>query len=129
MHRTMFAAAAGLAIAIAAPVLAQGTQGVVAAQQAGLVGERFDGYLGYVTTPSPALRRQVDAVNIRRRTLFANLAGRRGATQQEVGITAACTLLGRVAVGQAYMLGDGAWRRRAAGQAAPVPDYCGGAGQ
>ena len=60
MHRTIFAAAAGLAIAIAAPVLAQGTQGVVAAQQAGLVGERFDGYLGYVTTPSPALRRQVD---------------------------------------------------------------------
>jgi hypothetical protein len=112
-------------MAIAVPVLAQGTHPVVAAQQAGQVGERFDGFLGYVTPPSPALRRQVDAVNIRRRALYANLAARRGATQQEVGITAACTLLRRVGVGQAYMLGDGVWRRRAAGQAAPVPDYCG----
>ena len=33
-------------------------------------------------------------------------------------------LLKQVAVGQAYMLSDGKWRRRAPGQPAPVPEYC-----
>ena len=44
----------------------------------------------------------------------------------EVGITAGCQLLARVKVGEAYMLADGVWRRRAAGQPVPVPDYCRG---
>jgi len=42
-----------------------------------------------------------------------------------VGVTAGCELLGRVAIGEAYMLQDGRWRRRAAGESAPRPDYCG----
>ena len=32
--------------------------------------------------------------------------------------------LARVGVGEAYLSADGAWRRRVAGQPAPVPDYC-----
>jgi uncharacterized protein YdbL (DUF1318 family) len=114
----------GAALAVAAPLAAQNTPAVTAGLASGTVGERFDGYLGYVTAVSPALRRQVDAINIRRRTLYSNLAARRGVSPQDVGVTAACELLGRVDVGQAYMLGDGAWRRRLAGQPAPVPDYC-----
>jgi uncharacterized protein YdbL (DUF1318 family) len=114
----------GAALALAAPVAAQNSSTVAAAIQAGTIGERFDGYLGYVTSPSPALRRQVDAINIRRRTLYSNLAAHRGVSPQDVGVTAACELLGRVGVAQAYMLGDGRWRRRLADQPAPVPDYC-----
>jgi uncharacterized protein YdbL (DUF1318 family) len=114
----------GTAIAFAVPVAAQNTPGVTAALVSGAVGERFDGYLGFAGAVTPAVRRQVDAVNIRRRTLYSNLAARRGVSPQDVGITAACELLGRVDVGQAYMLGDGQWHRRAAGQPAPVPDYC-----
>ena len=112
------------ALSLAAPLAAQNTPTVTVGLASGAVGERFDGYLGYVTAVSPALRRQVDAINIRRRTLYSNLAARRGVSPQDVGITAACELLRRVDVGQAYMLGDGQWRRRASGQAAPVPDYC-----
>ena len=112
------------ALSLAAPLAAQNTPTVTVGLASGAVGERFDGYLGYVTAVSPALRRQVDAINIRRRTLYSNLAARRGVSPQDVGVTAACELLRRVDVGQAYMLGDGQWRRRAAGQAAPVPDYC-----
>ena len=121
MKRWLLALAA---IALAGPSLAQ-TPILDSARRAGAIGERFDGYMGYVVTPSAALRSQVDAINIRRRALYANLAARKGVSPQEVGITAGCQLLARVEVGQAYLLTDGAWRRRATGQAALRPAYCG----
>jgi uncharacterized protein YdbL (DUF1318 family) len=107
----------------AAPVFAQ-TPAVDAARAAGTVGERYDGYLGIAGAAADQLRSQVAAINIRRRSLYSNLATSRGASPQEVGITAGCQLLARVGVGQAYMLGDGQWHRRAPGQPAPVPNYC-----
>ena len=114
----------GLAmIALAAPSAAQ-TPAIEAARQAGAVGERYDGYMGYAAAPSAMLRSQVETINIRRRALYSNLAARKGVSPQEVGITAGCQLLARVAVGQAYMLNDGVWRRRTAGQPAPTPGYC-----
>ncbi len=107
----------------AAPLAAQ--DAVVAARGAGLVGERYDGYLGAVGPLPPALRSQVAAINIKRRALYADLAARRGVTAQDVGVATACALLGRVAVGEAYLLGEGQWRRRSAGETAPRPSYCG----
>ena len=81
--------------------------------------------MGYAAAPSATLRSQVEAVNIRRRALYSNLAARKGVSPQEVGITAGCQLLARVGIGQAYMLSDGVWRRRPVGQSAPTPGYCG----
>ncbi|NJC06106.1 hypothetical protein GGQ97_001899 [Sphingomonas kaistensis] len=117
---------AGLLLAaVAGAAVAQGAY--FDARAAGQVGERFDGYLGYTQVqPSPRARAQTETINIRRRALYSDLAQRRGASPSEVGITAGCTLLGRVAVGESYMLADGQWRRRSAGQPAPVPDYCTG---
>jgi hypothetical protein len=112
-----------LAIIIAVPAAAQ-TPAVDAARAAGVVGERYDGYIGISGAASAAIRSQVATINIRRRSLYSNLAAARGASPQDVGITAGCQLLARVGVGQAYLLADGVWRRRAAGQRAPVPDYC-----
>ena len=109
---------------IAAPVVAQSSPVIVSARAAGQVGERYDGYLGYASAPAPGLRSQVDSVNIRRRAFYTGLAAKRGASPQEVGITAGCELLGSVAVGEAYLLGDNVWRRRRAGEALPVPTYC-----
>ena len=100
------------------------TPAVDAARAAGIVGERYDGYMGFAGVPSTLVRSQVATINIRRRALYSNLASGRGASPQEVGITAGCQLLARVAVGEAYMLADGSWRRRAGGQPAPTPDYC-----
>ena len=108
---------------VAAPAVAQ-TAAVDAARMAGAVGERYDGYLGVAAPVSGAVRSQVATINIQRRTLFSNLAASRGVSPSDVGITAGCQLLARVGVGQAYMLTDGVWRRRASGQAAPIPDYC-----
>ena len=112
---------AGLILAM--PAAAQ-TPAVNAARAAGQVGERYDGYLGVAAPVSQAVRNQVASINIQRRQLYSNLAASRGASPQDVGVTAGCQLLARVGTGQSYLLGDGAWRRRAAGQAAPVPDYC-----
>jgi hypothetical protein len=95
-----------------------------AAVQAGVIGERYDGYMGFVATPPPELRRQVAAVNLRRRNLYIELSTRRNVTAQIVGVATGCELLGRLGVGEAYMLKDGVWRRRAAGEPPPQPDYC-----
>ena len=117
---------AGL-LGAAAPLVAQSGLGMVQARAAGIVGERYDGYLGYAATPSSGLvRSQTEAINIRRRALYSQLATKRGVSPQEVGITAGCTLLARVAVGESYLLSDGTWRRRGAGERAPVPSYCTG---
>lgn len=113
-------------LGIAAPAAAQSSAAVAAARQSGVVGERFDGYLGLASTPSDEVRRQVSAINIRRRSLYTGLAGRRRVNLQAVGIAAGCELLADVAAGEVYMLDDGVWRKRAAGQPAPVPSYCGG---
>ena len=115
---------AGVALlAVAAAAAAQSAY--FDARAAGQVGERFDGYLGYPQAqPVTQARSQTEALNIRRRALYSDLAQRRGVSPQEVGITAGCTLLARVGVGESYMLADGQWRRRQPGQPAPVPDYC-----
>jgi uncharacterized protein YdbL (DUF1318 family) len=95
-----------------------------AARNSGLIGERYDGYLGADHATPPGLRSQIAAINIRRRSLYNNLAASRGVSPQEVGITAGCQLLARVQVGQAYLLADRHWRRRLPGQPPQVPDYC-----
>lgn len=107
------------------PVPAVAQDAVIAARAAGQVGERYDGYLGAVGPLTPGLRSQVAAINIKRRALFSDLARRRGVSAHDVGVAAACALLGRVAVGEAYQLSDNIWRRRAAGESPPRPDYCG----
>ena len=112
------------ALVLAAPAAPAQTPAVEAARAAGSVGERYDGYLGFVSTTPLAVRSQVGAINLKRRALYSRLAAARGASPHEVGITAGCSLLARVGVGQAYLWPDNVWRRRAPGQGAPTPDYC-----
>jgi uncharacterized protein len=117
-------ALAAIALAVASSASAQSAL-VDQARAGGVAGERFDGYMGLAAPGSAALRSAIGAINIQRRSLYSDLAARKGASPQEVGLAAGCQLLGRVAVGQAYLLSDGKWRRRAAGAPAPAPDYCG----
>ena len=112
-----------LALLVSGPAVAQSPT-VDAARVAGQVGERYDGYLGVASPVSASVRSQVATINIRRRSLYSNLAASKGVSPADVGITAGCQLLARVALGEAYMWNDGSWRRRGAGQRAPVPGYC-----
>jgi uncharacterized protein YdbL (DUF1318 family) len=114
---------AGLTLFAAVPAIGQ-TPAVEAARAAGSVGERFDGYLGIAGPVAATVQSQVSRINIQRRALYSNLGAQKGATPQEVGVTAGCQLLARVAIGETYMWADGRWRRRAVGQPPPVPDYC-----
>ena len=111
------------AFALAAPAAAQ-TPAVDAARAAGIIGERYDGYIGVQGSASAAVRSQVARINIQRRSLYSKLAVSKGASPQDVGITAGCQLLARVGLGEAYLWSDGVWRRRVPGQGAPVPNYC-----
>ena len=111
-------------LSVTTAAIGQDPATIISARRAGLIGERYDGYLGVVTaSPSAELRRQVGAINIRRRALYSDLAARRGVSPEEVGITTACSLLRRLSVGEYYMLGQGGWRRLGPGQSA-APSYC-----
>src|SRR3954449_3240597 len=90
----------------------------------GQAGEQADGYLGVVGSGSAELRAQVDAVNIKRRAYYTDLAAKRGAKIEEVAATTACELLrNKVGAGQFYRLPDGVWRKKEG--AVALPSYCG----
>jgi len=119
-----FAIAAAVTLAVA-PAAAEAPASLAAAVQAGQVGERYDGYMGIVVAElPPQVRRQVSAINLQRRSLYYQLAATRHVNAQVVGIATGCQLISHLSAGQAYMLGDGSWRRVVAGQAPPSPDYC-----
>src|SRR5690349_19221861 len=96
--------AALLAAAVAVPAIAQMSATIQAAKAAGQVGERYDGYLGMASNAPAGVRREVEAINIRRRSHYANLASAKGVTPQDVGITAGCITLRSVGVGEPYLL-------------------------
>lgn len=125
-HSIRSAAAAiilGMAALGAAPVMAQDAA-VSAAKAAGTVGEQSDGYLGINGSVSSEVRAAVDALNIKRRAAYTDLAAKRGVTVQDMAAVTGCqTLAGRVSQGQIYRIGNGAWETKGAGPIA-LPDYC-----
>jgi uncharacterized protein len=125
MRRLLLLLLALASLAVPSVATGQDPAAILQARRAGLIGERYDGYIGMVTANLPeGLRKQVAAINIRRRSLYYDLASRKGVTREEVGITAACSLFRRLAVGEFYLQGQGGWQRVVPGRS-PVPSYCG----
>ncbi len=92
----------------------------------GKVGEQADGYLGIVGSADASLRAQVDAINIKRRAYYTDLAAKRGVSVADVGAATACELFGsRVAPGEYYKDESGAWQQRAGSAPVKLPGYCG----
>ena len=114
---------AATALAVAAPVLAADPV-VEAGLASGTVGEQWDGYMGFASSPSSDLKAAVDAINIKRRAAYTNVAAARNVTVDQFAQTTACSLLRAVKPGQAYKLKDGGWRKRS-GSESITPDYCG----
>jgi hypothetical protein len=123
--------ALALAATLATGALAAGAaQAVLQADAAaalrasGKAGEQADGYLGVVDGDG-GVRTQVEAVNIKRRAYYTDLAAKRGAKIEEVAATTACELFRtKVGAGQFYRSVDGQWRKRESGPV-PLPPYCG----
>jgi len=126
--RIIVAAGLGLALALAGATAASAMlqQGEAAELRAsGAAGEQADGYMGVVGAPSGDVRAKVEAVNIRRRAHYTDLAAKRGVKIEEAAATVACEILrDRVAPGQFYRLTDGIWRKRDSAPV-PLPHYCG----
>jgi uncharacterized protein len=117
---------AGLLLAAGAATfaVAQSTSLVSTALADGSVGEQADGYMGIKGAASAALKAEVDAINIKRRAAYTQLAAQRGVTIKDVAAAIGCeTLTSRVAAGRAYQLTDGVWRTKGT---APIvlPAYC-----
>ena len=113
-----------LVAGVATIAVAQATSLVSVALSQGDVGEQADGYLGIKGAANAALRAEVDAINIKRRAAYTQLAAQRGVTIKDVAAAIGCeTLTARVATGRAYLLTDGVWRVKGA---APItlPAYC-----
>ena len=113
------AAASGLAAAAAAQ------ESAAELRATGLVGERYDGFLGVVGAAPPRVRAEAAAVNIRRRAHYTELARTRGVVVEEAAAATACEIFAtRIAPGQYYLLPDNVWRRREGNAPVPRPGYC-----
>jgi len=126
--RLILAAALGVAVLVGGTGVAYALQADASAElrASGQAGEQADGYLGIVGSASADIRAAVDAVNIKRRAYYTDLAARRGAKIEEVAATTACELFrSKVGPGQYYRLPDGIWRQRDGNTPVPLPGYCG----
>lgn len=119
-NTTLIAAAA---LAAATPALAADPI-VEQALTAGTIGEQWDGYIGFVSAPPGDLKQAVDAINIKRRAGYTQIAAARNVTVDQFAQTTACSTLRAVKPGQAYKLKDGGWQKRN-GSESITPDYCG----
>ena len=87
----------------------------------GLIGEKTDGYLGFVTPPSPAVKALVDDLNIKRKAKYTEEALANGATVEEMAFRTGCRLIKeRTAPGEMYQAPDKSWKTRDA--SAPLVD-------
>ena len=113
----------GLGLLSAVPAQAQDAA-ISAAKAAGQVGEQADGYLGIKGSVGDDVRSAVDALNIKRRAAYTDLASKRGVTVQDMAAITGCqTLSMRVNQGQIYRVGGGEWQVKGGGPIT-LPDYC-----
>ena len=79
----------GLALTalVAAPVMAQRDPAYAAARSSGAIGEKPDGYLGYVTSPSPAIKALVEDINIKRKAAYTRKAQETNSTVEQFAFT------------------------------------------
>ncbi|MES2494109.1 MAG: YdbL family protein [Pseudomonadota bacterium] len=121
MRRAILALCGIVAAATAVPAAAQQRDpGYAAARASGAVGEKMDGYLGFVGSPPADVKRMVDDINIKRKSVYTQQAQAQHATVEEYAFTAGCLAIARTAAGEKYQAPDGSWQTRTA--AAPQRD-------
>ncbi len=109
----MAAIAATAALALAVPsAMAQRDPAYSAARAAGQIGEQPDGYLGYVTSPTPEIRALVQDLNIKRKAAYTERAQATGSTVEQFAFTSGCNLIAQTTPGEKYKTPDGRWMTR-----------------
>src|SRR5690606_14327558 len=87
----------GLALTaiVATPVLAQRDPAYAAARASGAIGEKPDGFLGYVTSPSASVKALVEDLNIKRKAAYTRKAQETNSTVEQFAFTSGCNLIMR----------------------------------
>ncbi len=122
------AIAATAAVALAVPsAMAQRDPPMPPPRAAGQIGEQPDGYLGFATTPTPAIRALVQDLNIKRKAAYTASAQSTGSTVEQFAFTSGCNLIAKTKVGEKYRdagrrLENPRWRRTRARRALPVTE-------
>ena len=112
--------AVALTAVVAAPVMAQRDPAYTAARSSGAIGEKPDGYLGYVTSPSASTKALVEDLNIKRKAAYTGKAQATNSTVEQFAFTSGCNLIARTTPGEKYQAPDGSWQTRTS--AAPTRD-------
>ncbi|MET0546863.1 MAG: YdbL family protein [Caulobacterales bacterium] len=110
-----FVAAAGAAMYLAgAPVASAASPVIDAAISAGVIGEQADGYLGVVSGKSAdaATKRTMEDTNIKRKTVYTQLAAQKGVTVAQVAAVTAEKQIAKLPAGAYYQDGTGTWVRK-----------------
>ena len=111
----MAAIGATAAVAVAVPqAMAQRDPAYEAARSAGQIGEQPDGYLGFVSTPTPAVRDMVNDINIKRKAAYTSGAPA-GSTIAQFAFITGCNLIAKTKPGEKYKAPDGRWLTRDGG--------------
>lgn len=81
-------------------------------KSSGQVGERADGYLGYVSIPvATDVTALVDEVNDKRRTEYARIAKKNDITREKVEMLAGRKSLSKTVAGN-YIFANGEWQKK-----------------
>lgn len=104
-------ASVGLAAGSAMAQTAQAKATVDAAKARGVVGERNDGLLGFVTpTSDPAVEAALNEINAGRSQLYRQAAARNGVTVEAAGAAAFAEVVStRLRPGEYYQAANGDW--------------------
>jgi uncharacterized protein YdbL (DUF1318 family) len=117
------AAILGIGLSAAPVALAQTSGDVEAALSAGTVGEQADGYLGFTRPPSRELKAEVDAINIKRRLGYTQIAQSKNVPIEAFAVSIGCHTLATLRQGRAYNIG-GVWAIKGPGPIV-LPSQCG----
>lgn len=85
---------------------------VESAKSQGLVGERQDGLLGVVSSPTPEVRQLVETTNAERLEKYKAIAQKRGTALDQVQAVAGKKLIDGAAPGEYIQSASGGWQKK-----------------
>ena len=107
------AGTAGYTALHATPAYAAGAKQVVdQGIAAGRIGERIDGYLAAVGDVSEAERRAMNEINIGRKSVYTNLAEKKGVSVEVIGRLSGEKQIAKAAPGAMIMDDSGQWSKK-----------------
>ncbi|APG63674.1 hypothetical protein LPB140_06795 [Sphingorhabdus lutea] len=107
-------------LATSSIAVAQRDPAYQSARDSQIIGEKMDGYLGFVSNPSPSVKALVDDLNIKRKAVYTEEAKQGRTSVENAAFAGGCNNIKRTQQGEMYQGPDGSWKVR--GASAPLLD-------